>query len=168
MLLQPTAPGDTNSFQLLNRVQSRKVFCSKSRPTAALSLFSHSAVSSSLWPHGLQHTRLHCPSPSLGTCSNPCLLSWWCHPTISSSVVPFSSCLQSFSASGSFLMSQLTLATWFTRSYIVRDVTDSFPLMQWGVVTSSRNSHSADLWDSGVNSCHLHQRIACPLRNSSG
>ena len=69
--------------------------------------FSHSVVSDSLWPHGLQHTRLPCPSPTPGTCSNSCPLSRWCHPTISSSVVPFSSCLQSFSSSRSFLMSQL-------------------------------------------------------------
>ena len=61
----------------------------------------------SLWPRGLQHARLLCPSPSSGACSNSCTLSRWCHPTISSSVVPFSSCLQSFPASGSFQMSQL-------------------------------------------------------------
>ena len=61
----------------------------------------------SLGLHGLQHTRLSCPSPTRGACSNSCPSSWWCHPTISSSVVPFSSCLQSFPASGSFLMSQL-------------------------------------------------------------
>ena len=67
-------------------------------------LFSCSVMSNSLWPHGLQHTRLLCPSPSPRACSNSCPLSWWCHPTISSSVVPFSSCLQSFPASGSFLM----------------------------------------------------------------
>ena len=60
-----------------------------------------------LWPHGLQHTKLLCPSPSPGACSNTCPLSQWCHPTISSSVVPFSSCLQSFPASGFFPMSQL-------------------------------------------------------------
>ena len=58
--------------------------------------FSRSAVSNSLRPHGLQHTRPPCPSPTLGVYSNSCLLSWWCHPTISSSVIPFSSCLQSF------------------------------------------------------------------------
>ena len=57
-------------------------------------------------PHGLQHTRLRCPSPTPRACSNSCPLSWWCHPTISSSVSPFSSCLQSFPASGSFPMSQ--------------------------------------------------------------
>ena len=60
-----------------------------------------------LRPHGLQHVRLPCPSPTLGVYSNSCPSSWWCHPGISSSVVPFSSCPQSFPASGSFQMSQL-------------------------------------------------------------
>ena len=64
-------------------------------------------MSDSLQPHGLQHTRPPCPSPTSGVYSNSSPLSWWCHPTISSSVVPFSSCLQSFPASGSFPMSQL-------------------------------------------------------------
>ena len=67
--------------------------------------FSPSIMSDSLWPHGLQHTRLPCPSPTSRACSNSCPLSWWCHPTISSSVVPFS-CLQSFPASESFPVSQ--------------------------------------------------------------
>ena len=66
-----------------------------------------SVVSDSLWPHGLQHARLPCPSPTPRACSNSCPLSWWYHPTISSPVVPFSPCLQSFPASGSFQMSQL-------------------------------------------------------------
>ena len=69
-------------------------------------LFSHSVVSSSLQSHGLQHTRLPCPSLSPGVCSNPCPLSRWCYPTISSSVAPFS-CPQSFLASGSFPMNGL-------------------------------------------------------------
>ena len=69
--------------------------------------FSHSVVSDSLRPHGLQHARPPCPSLSPRGCSNSCPLSWRCHPTISSSVTPFSSCLQSFPASGSFLMSRL-------------------------------------------------------------
>ena len=67
--------------------------------------FSHSVMSNALRPYGLQHTRLPCPSPTPRVYSNSCPLSWWCHPTISSSVVPFS-CLQSFPASGSFPMSQ--------------------------------------------------------------
>ena len=58
------------------------------------------------WPHGLQHARPPCPSPTPGTCSNSCPSSWWCHPTISSSVIPFFSCPQSFPASGSFPISQ--------------------------------------------------------------
>ena len=70
--------------------------------------FSHSVMYNSLQPHGLQHTRLPCPSPTPGACSNSCPLSWWCcHPTISSSVIPFSSCLQSYPASGSFPMTEL-------------------------------------------------------------
>ena len=68
--------------------------------------FSRSVVSDSLQPHGLQHARLPCPSPTPGVYSNSCPLSWWCHPTISSSVIPFSYCLQSFPTSGSFPMSQ--------------------------------------------------------------
>ena len=70
-------------------------------------LFSHSVMSDSLWLHGLQHARLPCPSPSLGACSNSCPLINWFHPTISSSASPFSSCLRSFPASGSFPMSAL-------------------------------------------------------------
>ena len=63
-------------------------------------------MSNSLWPHGLQHTRIPCPSSTPRAYSNSCPLSWWCHPTMLSSVVPFSSCLQSFPTSGSFQMSQ--------------------------------------------------------------
>ena len=66
-----------------------------------LLLSRHSVMSDSLWLHGLEHARLPCPSP--GACSNSCPLSRWCHQTISSSVIPFLSCLQSFPASGSFL-----------------------------------------------------------------
>ena len=67
--------------------------------------FSRLVMSNSLWPR-LQHARFPCPSPTPRTYSNSCPLSWWCHPTISSSVAPFSSHLQSFPASGSFPMSQ--------------------------------------------------------------
>ena len=76
--------------------------------TAKLSVqFSLSVMSDSLLPHELQHARPPCPSPTPGVYSNSCPSSWWCHPAISSSVVPFSSCPQSISASGSFPMSQL-------------------------------------------------------------
>ena len=69
--------------------------------------FSRSVVSDSLWPHESQHARPPCPSPTPGVYSNSCPWSQWCHPAISSSVVPFSSCPQSLPASGSFPMSQL-------------------------------------------------------------
>ena len=69
--------------------------------------FSRSVMSDSLWPHEQQHSRPPCPTPTPGTHPNSCPLSQWCHPSISSSVVPFSSCPQSFPASGSFHMSQL-------------------------------------------------------------
>ena len=77
-----------------------------------LLLFSHSVMSYSLWPHGLQHTRPPCPSPSPGACSNSRPSSWWCHPVISSSVILFSSCCQSFPASGSFLNKSALLIRW--------------------------------------------------------
>ena len=67
-----------------------------------LFLFSYSVMYYSFWTHGLQHYRLPCPSPSPGACPNSYPLSWWCHPIILFSVVPFSSCLQSFTASRVF------------------------------------------------------------------
>ena len=73
----------------------------------AVLVFSHSVVSDSLWPHGLQHARLFCPLPFPGACTNSCPLNQWCHPTVLSSVVPFPSFPQSFPASGSILMTQL-------------------------------------------------------------
>ena len=73
----------------------------------AIEIFFSSVVSDSLRSHWLQHAKTPCPSPTAGDYSNSCPLSWWCHPTISSSVIPFSSCPQSFPASGSFPMSKL-------------------------------------------------------------
>ena len=70
------------------------------------SQFSHSVMSDFMQPHGLQHARLPCPSPTPRAYSNSCPWSWWCHPIISSSVIPFISHLQSFPASGSFLVTQ--------------------------------------------------------------
>ena len=76
-------------------------------PSVSSVQFHRSVMSDSLWPDGLQHARPPCPSPTPGVYPNSCPLSQWCHPTISSSVVPFSSHLQSFLASGSFHKSQL-------------------------------------------------------------
>ena len=98
------------SNALFPKVLDHKEIWRSGRKTA-FSIFSsvqisHSIVYNSLWPHGLQHTRPPCPSPTPGAHSNSCPLNQWCHPTISSSVIPFSSCPQSFPASGSFPMSQ--------------------------------------------------------------
>ena len=96
--------------------------------------FSLLVVFHSLQPHGLQHTRPLCPSPTSRTCSNSCQWSWWCHPTISSSVVPFSSCLQSFPASGSFQMRQFfssggqSIRVSASASVLPMNIQDWFPL----------------------------------------
>ena len=106
-----------------------------------LLLFSCSVVSDSLWPHGLQHTRLSCPLLPPGVCSNSCLLSRWCHPTISSSVIPFSSCLQSFPASGSFPMSQLfasggqSIGASASAPVLPMNIQDWFPLGWTGCIS---------------------------------
>ena len=103
--------------------------------------FSHPAVSNSLQPHGLQHIRLPYPSPIPGACSNSCPLSWWCHPTISSSVIPFSSFLQSFPASGSFPMSQFftsggqSIGTSASASVLPMNIQDWFPLGLTGLIS---------------------------------
>ena len=82
--------------------------------------FSRLVMSDSLWPHGLQHSRLPCPWLIPKACSNSCSPSQWCHPTISSSVTPFSSCLQSFPPSGSFPMSQFYL--WGINEILIRNL----------------------------------------------
>ena len=105
-----------------------------------LMLFSCSVMSNSLQPHGLQHTRLLCPSPSPRACSNLGPLSRWCHPTISSSIAPFSSCLQSFPASGSFPMSQLfpsggqSIGASASTSVHPMNIQDWFPLGLSGLI----------------------------------
>ena len=95
-------------------------------------------MSKSLWPPGLQHTRLPCPSPTPRVCSNSCPSSWWCHSTISSSVVPFSSSLQSLPASGSFVMSQSfapsgqSIGVSASTSVLPMNIQDWFP---WGLTS---------------------------------
>ena len=96
--------------------------------------FSCSVVSSSLWYHGLQHTRPPCPSPTPGHCSNSCPSGQWWHPNISSSVIPFSSCLQSFPASGSFPINQFfasggqSIGVSASASVLPMNIKDWFPL----------------------------------------
>ena len=96
--------------------------------------FSRSVMSDSLWPHGLQHARPSCPSPTPGVYPNLCSLSWWCHPIISSSVVPLFSCPQSFPASVTFQMTQLfvsgdqSIAVSASASVLPMNIQDWFPL----------------------------------------
>ena len=93
--------------EILLLLEGKKVTFSWAVAEGSSVQFSHSVVSDSLWSHGLQHARPPCPSPTPGVHPNLCPLSQWCHPIISSSVIPFSSCSQSFPESGSFPMSQL-------------------------------------------------------------
>ena len=96
--------------------------------------FNRSVVSDSLWPHKLQHSRPPCPSPTPGVHPNPCSSSQWRHPTISSSVIPFSSCPQTFPASGSFPMSQLfasggqSIGVSASAAVLPKNTQDWFPL----------------------------------------
>ena len=98
-------------------------------------------MSDSLQLHGLQHARLPCPSPTPSACSNSCPMSQWCHPTISSSVVPFSSCLQSFPASGSFPRSQFftsggqSIGVSSSVSVLSMNIQDWFPLGLTGLIS---------------------------------
>ena len=101
---------------------------------SSVQLFSRSVVSNSLRPHEPQHARPPCPSPTPRVHPNPCPLSRWCHPTISSSVIPFSSCPQSFPASGSFQMSHLftsggqSIGVSASTSVLPMNIQDWFPL----------------------------------------
>ena len=101
--------------------------------------FSHSVVSDSLQPRGLQHTRPPCRPPTPGACSNSCPSSRWCHSTISSSVISISSCLQSFPASGSFLISQLFTTDGQSigvhTSVLSMDIQDWFPIGLTGLIS---------------------------------
>ena len=106
-----------------------------------LLLFSPSVMSNSSWPHGLQHPRLSCPSPFPGGFWSSCPSSWWYHTTISSSVVPFSSCLQFFPASGSFLISQFfssggqSIGASASASVLPMIIQDWFPLEFTGLIS---------------------------------
>ena len=121
-----------------------------------LLLFSHSVMSNSLQLHGLQHTRLPHSSPSSRPCSNSCPLSRWCHPAISSSIVPFSSCLQSFPASGSFLMSRLftsggqSIGASASASVLPVNIQGWFPLGLTGLMISLLSKGLSGVFSSTV------------------
>ena len=128
--------------------------------------FSRSVMSNSLWPHGLSHTRPPCPSLTPRVYSNSCPLSRWCHPTISSSVVPFSSCLQSFPASGTFQIMQLfasggqSIGISASASVLPMNIQDWSPLGWTGWISctaSARNSQESSPTPQfkGINSSAL-------------
>ena len=126
--------------------------------------FSLSVVSDALQPHGLQHTRLSCPSSTPRTCSNSYPSSRWCHPTISSSVVSFFSCLQSFPASGSFPMSQFftssgqSIGALASASTLPMNTQGSFPLGLTGftsLLSKDSQEYSPAPWFKSINSLAL-------------
>ena len=125
---------ESKSYDLLSEsLTPKKASCSVQ--------FSHSVMSNSLQPHGLQHTRLPCPLPTPGAYSNSCPLSQWCHPSISSSVLPFSSHLQSFPSSGSFQMCQFfasagqSTGVSASASVLPMNIQDWFPLGWTGLIS---------------------------------
>ena len=124
--------------------------------------FSHSVVSDSLLPHGLEHARPPCPSPTPGVYSNSCTLSRWCHATIWSSVVLFSSHLQSFPASGSFQMSQLftsggqSIGISTSTSGLPMNIQDWFPLGWTGWISMDSQVYSPTPQFKSINSLALN------------
>ena len=118
-----------------------------------------------LWPHELQHTRPPCPSPRPGVYSNSCPLSWWCHPTFSSSVVPFSSCLQSSPASGSFPMSQLfawggqRIGVSASASVLPMDTQDWFPLGWTSWISLQLVKNLPAVWETWVRSLRIFHEL---------
>ena len=127
-------PPKINTQVLQSKCTHVKWYFADSSQFAPGSLFSCSVMSDSFQPHGLQHPSTPFPSPTPRACSKSCLSSWWCHPTISTSVSPFSFCLQSFPASGSFPMSRLftsgsqSFGASASASDPPRNIQDWFPL----------------------------------------
>ena len=134
--------------------------------------FSHTVVSNSLQPHGLQHARLPCPSPTPGTCSNSCPSSSWCYPTISSSVVSFSSCLQYFAASGAFPMSQCfisdgqSIGSSASTSVLPRNIQDWF-LLGWAGLISLQSKRLSRVFSNTTVKKHQFFSAQLSLWSSS-
>ena len=121
-------------------------------PTGCSVQFSHSVMSNSLQTHGLRHSRIPCPLPTLGACSNSCPLSWM----TTSSVVPFSSCLQSFPASGSFPMTLLFASGWqsteasASASVLPMNIQDWFPLESTGLISLQSKGLSSVFFNTTI------------------
>ena len=140
--------------------------------------FNHSVVTESLWPHWLHHNKPPCPSPTPGAYSNTCPSSQWLHPTISSCVIPFSSCPQSFPASGSFVMIQFftsgdqTIGISASAAVLPINIQDWFPL-GWTVLISLQSKVLSRVFSNNtmknhqffstqlslLSNCHIHTSI---------
>ena len=135
-------------------------------------LFSCSVMSDSLWPPELQHASLPCPSLSPGACSNSCPLSQWCHPTISFSVTPFSSCLQSFPASGSLSMSHFfasggrSIGASALASVLPRNIQDWFPL-GWTALISLQSKELSRVFSNTTVQTHQFFGLKLSLWSNS-
>ena len=138
-------------------------YISERRPQSVSSV---TQLCPTLWPHGLQHNRPPCPSPTPRVYSNSCPLSRWCHPTISSSVIPFSSCLQSFPASGSLQMSQFfaaggqTIGVSASASVLPMNIQDWFPVGWTGWISLQSKGLSRVFSNITVQK---HQFFSSPL-----
>ena len=132
--------------------------------------FSHSVVSDSLWPHGLEHARPPCPSPTPRVHSNSCPLSRWCHPAVSSSVIPFSSCPQSLPASGSFPVTQLfawggqSTGVKASASFLPKNTKGWSPLEWTGWISLQSKGLSGDFCNTTVQK---HQFFGAQLSSQS-
>ena len=144
-------------FDLKNTLSLSRVLLGISKNINSVQ-FSHSVMSNSLQPQGLHDARLPSPSPTPRAYSNSCPLSWWYHPTISSSVIPFSSCLQSFPASGFFPMSQFVTSggqstgVSASASILPMDIQDSFPLGWTGWISLQSKGLSRVFFNTPVQS----------------
>ena len=143
----------------------------------SLMLVSCSVVSNSFWPHGLQHARLPCPSPYPRACSNSCPSSQWCHPVISSSAIPFSSCLQSFPASGSFpvIRTHMSSLSWASFPALHPTTIDLHEVQSWALCVNGLVDTGRE-WECGTNGrvaltylhyCVYRERVI-GIRSSSG
>ena len=138
---QPKNQTQVSSISCVGRQILTTVLPGKPKLGCTSVQFSLSVLSYSLRPHGLQHTRLPCLSSTPGAYSNSCPSSWWCHPTISLSAIPFSSCLQSFPALGSFLTNQFFLSgghstgALVSASVLPMNIQDWFPLGLPGLIS---------------------------------
>ena len=157
----------SNSFRL-NGLQPARLLCPWDFPgknTGSVQ-FSRSVVPNSLRRHELQHARPPCSSPTPGVYPNSCPLSRWCHPTISSSVIPFSSCLQSFPESGSFLRSQFfasgsqSIGASASASVLSMNIQDWFPLGLTGLISLQSKGLSRDFSNTTVQK---HQFFSAQL-----